>query len=198
MIKYIYPDQKVFFNEPEVTEYLRCAVGYANFKSDLNDNFPPKNEDYKARIQRFFNLPQEFVDTFTERWTVLVITQSKESGFKHYHLHIVSNGRLSELELITHMFSTAEEGEPTDFRMYEEHSYDDYDQIPLAMFNIICDNLIAIQFPLFGHYQRRLMQEDLTDFYRSLQYMMLYYYIEPFQLGYTLYHRRLPWAPQPD
>ena len=100
----------------------------------------------------------------------------------YYHLCIVSNGRLSELDLIGHLF-TLPGDPPPDFRMYEAMNYDDYNQIPLAMFNITWDNFILFQHPQFALYQRELHQEELTDFHRSLQYMTLYHLWGHFMRG---------------
>ena len=163
---------------------------------NVNDAYPPKNDVDKARVQRFFNLLQEFVDTFTDRWCILSIYQLNLTRSSYYHLCIICNGRLTELDLIGYLFALS--ADPPNFRMYEAMNYDDYDRISLAMFNITWDNFILFQHPQFALYQRELHQEELTDFHRSLQYMMLYHFIRSIQRGGDLYTCRDPTAPQPS
>ena len=111
-----------------------------------------------------------------------------------YRLCIVSNGRYSELDLISHLFPLP--GDLPNFRMYECFNHEHYEQIPLAMFNIEFDNFPHLigRFPV---YQRELHQSQLNDFHRSLQYMLLSYYIERIHID-DLYTPRIPGSPEPD
>ena len=153
------------------------VIEAAPFASIINQSLPPKGIVNVARVQRFFNLPQEFVNTFTENWCLLTLYQHNITLNRYYYLMIVHNGRYSELGLVSHMFALP--GDADNIRIYEASNYGDYDEIIMAKFNIKWDDFSVITSPTFDFVPHLIQQGDLTNFHRSLQYLLLSFFMEP-------------------
>ena len=165
-----------YFNQPGTTEYIRKLVAYPRFKNNLNNIYPAKTDEDLRRIQWYYRLPQAFVDTFTDNWGVVAITHYNVSRMQYYHLTIIHNGRYSELELFSHMFALP--GDPVNFYMFEATNYTnirEYNKIHLCKFNITWNNFELVT-PR-EHRNRFQFINRCYDFHRSLQYMLLSFYI---------------------
>ena len=93
------------FNTSLMTDYMRNFVRFLPSYDNLNDAYPPKTGVDKEELRRFFNLPQDFVDSFTPNWNVMTIFQLNRTKEKYYLLVVISNGVYTELEVILHMSS---------------------------------------------------------------------------------------------
>ena len=132
---------------------------------------------------RYFNLPQRFVDTFTPNWGIMSIHQRNDPANLSYRLLIISNGRnRSELDLITHMLPSEGERHPN-FKIFEFMNYSDYNEIPMMKFCTQWNELTLTLLPWHQSQYRELIWGDFTPFHGGLQYMLLYYYINPAHLS---------------
>ena len=163
------------FNTSLMTDYMRNFVRFLPSYDNLNDAYPPKTEADKEELRRFFNLPQDFVDSFTPNWNVMTIFQFNKTKEKYYLLVVISNGVYTELEVILHMSSL--DGDPDNVKMYEAYNYDIYNDVPLGRLNVSWNDFTqAIQPDNPTDYQT-LWDVFRSDVHKSMQYMLLSFYL---------------------
>ena len=164
-----------FFNQDGVDDYLRKSVRFLPYRENLNAGYPEKGPVHKERLRRFFDLPQDFLDSFTDNWGVMTIFQWNKTRERYYLMVIIHNGRYeSELEVILHMAHM--DGDHENIKIYEAKNYDSYDDIPLGRFNVDWNDFtLAMQDDCRYDYSE-LPTILFTHFHRHLQYMLLSFY----------------------
>lgn len=166
-----------FFNHLTTNNYLRTAARWAIYRPNYNYAFPPKNDVDKARVARYFNLDPAFVATFTPNWNLLTILQYNQTTHDSYILAIIHNGHFpTELEQILHLMP--EPGDPPNIQVFELCTYADHHNVPMSRFNIYWDEIFNTLQPRREHDFHRLEPYEFDDFIRSLQYMLLSYYLD--------------------
>ena len=92
----------VFFNEPDVSENLRYMCSFLPYHKNMNETYPGAGYVNRMLLQRALNLPQDFVDTFTNSWGIITIKQFNKTTGEFYVMVIVYNnlsfyGELGEI-----------------------------------------------------------------------------------------------------
>lgn len=156
--------------------YLRNLARFMPSRENLNDGYRPKREVDKLRLQRFFNLPQTFVDSFTPNWGVLTVFQFNKTKDQYYLMVVIHNGVYnSELEVILHM--SYMDGDLDNIKIFEASTYETDTEIPIGRFNVDWNDFTqAMQ----DHEKRRYLsygREYFPQLYRKIQYMLLSFYI---------------------
>ena len=166
----------VFFIQDGVNAYLRTLAHWVYFCRDLSPRYPPKNDVDKARVTRYFELDQAFVDSFTPNWNLLTIMSLDQTTGEYYILAIIHNGHYpNELEQILHLMP--EPGDPPNIQVFELCTYANHYHVPMSRLNIYWDDIYTTLQP---HRERDFVrvEGDVFDgFIRSLQFMLLSYYI---------------------
>ena len=91
-------DPRFLFNTPGVTQNMRNICRFMPYKYNLNEGYPATGFVPKERTRVFFNLPQAFVDSFTDNWNIMTVIQCNKTLDLFYMMVIIHNGRLgSEL-----------------------------------------------------------------------------------------------------
>lgn len=168
----------------EENDYLRLAMRHARgIRPNLNFSYKVIPDEKKAALYRFFEMPQDFIRTFTERWGVVTVMQWDKTTGKYYLLVIVHNGVWNEVELFTHL--SGQPGDSPNFMLYEITNYfitanpteRDYARIPMGRWNIAFNDHTAAMQDLRIFRYHPIMYNKFTDFHRSLQYMLLSFYV---------------------
>ena len=168
----------IYFNhDEETTLYLRRAVRFAKFRYNLNDGYRTKTAADKNKLKRFFNLPKSFVDTFTENWNVMTILQFDTIRGVFYLGVIISNGIYSELEVITHLSPLP--GDPQNIMFFELKSpgLTRWD-VPILWFNTSWNDFVLAMQDNHIYSYVQITAENFHELHRSLQYMLLSFYID--------------------
>ena len=157
-----------------MTGYMRNLVRFLPYYDNLNDAYPKKTEADKENLRRFFELPMDFVDSFTPNWNVMTVFQFNKTKEKYYLLVVISNGIYTELEMILHMYRVF--GDPYNIKIYEAYNYDSINDVPLGRLNVSWNDFTqAIQHdhPSDYHELYGVSESDVNVF---MQLMLLSFY----------------------
>ena len=165
---------RVFFNEAGVSDNLRHMCFSLPYTRTLNEAHPGGGFLNKMLLQRALNIPQDFIDRFTNSWGIITIKQFNKTTNRFYVMVIVHRilQYQHELSLIINMHNEDDYGD--DVRVYEATNYQDYSDIPIGRFNVDWDNFnTVLNLPQRVNYRQI---NELSDFHRALQYMLLSFY----------------------
>ena len=167
---------RVFFNEPGVSENMRYMCHFLPYNTNLSEGYPPAGFVSRMLIQRALNLPQDFVNTFTANWGIITIKQFNKTTGQFYLMIIIYNDQFLARELGEIIKMQTDDNPWHGVMVYEATNYQQYSDIPIGRFNVDWNNFnTALVLPQRVNY--RLVREDrFTDFHRALQYMLISFY----------------------
>ena len=167
--------RRFLFNTPGVTQNMRNICRFMPYLYNLNEGYPATGFVLKERIRAFFNLPQAFVDSFTDNWNIMTVIQCNKTLDLFYVMIVIHNGRLgSELETILHMSPLP--GDAPNIMVFEAHNYGNYNNIPWGNFNIDWNNFAMVMDVDWRDDFHQITANGFTDFHRGVQYMLLSLY----------------------
>ena len=170
---YFWPES--YFNEPFTNETIIYMCRKLPLYDHLNLEYRRPTPIEKDNVEFIFDLPPEFIGSFTPSWGVVTITQVDLTTGRFYQMAIIHNGRYNgESTIFAHM-----NGVDENIQIFEVTNYDRHEDIPLGRFNVEWNNFGAAMDLRVALGYKLVDRDNYNDFHRGMQYMLLSFYINP-------------------